>query len=182
MISSGKYNRMPELETERLILRRIQKEDTDAIFECWMRDEDVSRYMFWKASDDRKEAEEFVTFELENQSNSQWNRWLIETKDSKTIVGTCLIFYNDEEGHWDISYNLGKKYWGKGFITEAMQTVMRYAKEKLNMTYCETTCARENVASAHVLEKLGFVFREYAPYECNGGTIKTTGKRYVWSR
>ena len=46
------------------------------------------------------------------------------------IIGTCLIFYNedDEESHWDISYNLGKQYWGKGFVTEAMKEVMHFAE------------------------------------------------------
>ena len=36
-------------------------------------------------------------------------------KNSGELAGTCLIYWNDEdeESHWDISYNLGRKYWGK---------------------------------------------------------------------
>lgn len=50
----------PKLETDRLILREIHFDDTDAIFNCWMQDENVSRYMWWKASDDINEAKGFV--------------------------------------------------------------------------------------------------------------------------
>lgn len=65
------------LETKRLELREIQAGDVEEIFHCWMQDENVSRYMWWKASDDVKDAEEFVQFELENLENDQWNRLLL---------------------------------------------------------------------------------------------------------
>ena len=39
-------------------------------------------------------------------------------KETGKIIGTCLVFYNeeDDESHWDISYNLGKQYWGNGCV------------------------------------------------------------------
>lgn len=82
----------PKLETDRLILREIHSDDTEAIFNCWMQDENVSRYMWWKASDDINEAKEFVKFELENLENDKWNRWIISLKSTNEIIGTCLIF------------------------------------------------------------------------------------------
>ena len=51
------------METERLILRPIRKEDTNEIFACWMNDPEVSRYMMWTAGD-LDTAREFVEFEL----------------------------------------------------------------------------------------------------------------------
>lgn len=169
-----------DLETERLVLRKIQKEDVVPIFECWMQDEDVSRYMWWKASKDISETEEFVQFELGNLDNDMWNRWIIIVKGTKEIIGTCLIFWNEEDGHFDISYNLGKKYWGKGYTTEAMARAMRYGTEVLGVKEYITSCARENKASAHVLEKLGFQYEKDVPYTFSGGEIKTVGKLYRW--
>ena len=173
----------PVLETDRLILRPIRKEDTNSIFDCWMKDEDVSRYMFWKASDDIKEAEGFVNFELGNIKNELWYRWIIELKSTNEIIGTCLIYYNDDEGeeHWDVSYNLGAKYWDKGYVTEAMQRVMLFAKNELTIKECITTYAKENSASGKVLEKLGFRFVQEESYICNGGEIETTGIRVKWN-
>ena len=56
--------RTPRMETERLFLREVQEKDLQEIFDCWMQDEDVSRYMWWKASDDIAEVRGFVDFEL----------------------------------------------------------------------------------------------------------------------
>lgn len=169
---------MPTLETERLLLRPISTNDTNAIFDCWMKDENISRYMHWKASDNIEDTKKFVEFEITNIDNAKWNRWIIETKDYSTIVGTCLIFYNDEESSWDISYNLGNKYWGKGYITEAMKSVMSYAVSTLKIKECIAVHAVENPASGNVIKKLGFIYEKDVPYECNGGKTITTGKYY----
>ena len=167
---------MPELETERLILRKIHSDDVQTVFDCWMQDEDVSRYMCWKASDDINEAKDFVEFELGNLENEKWNRWIIVLESTKEVIGTCLIFFNDDEDHWDISYNLGKKFWGRGYVTEAMSAVMKYAIDVLKVEEISTAYAKENPASGQVLQKLGFQFVKEVPYECNGGDITTTGK------
>lgn len=167
----------PEMETDRLVLRAVKREDVKDIFECWMQDENVSRYMWWKASSNIEDAQKFVEYELRQIENDKWNRWIIILKGTQETAGTCLVFYNDEDnvGHWDISYNLGRKYWGEGYITEAMQAVMRFAEDELGMTECITTYAKENTGSAKVLHKLGFKDECEVPYECSGGDILTEG-------
>lgn len=165
----------PKLETERLLLREIHEEDTEDIFNCWMQDEDVSRYMWWKASDDINDVKEFVEFEIGNLENDKWNRWIIVSNETDEIIGTCLLFFNDDENYWDISYNLGKKFWGKGYVTEAMREVMRYAVDVKGIKEIATTYAVENQASARVLEKLHFNNEKEIMYECSGGEIITKG-------
>lgn len=168
----------PRLETDRLILRQIKKEDIDAVFNCWMQDEDVSRYMYWKASKDVNEARKFVQFELENLENDKWYRWIIMLKHTDKIIGTCLIYYNDDENNWDISYNLGKEHWGKGYISEAMHRVLEYAVDELNIKECIAIHAIDNPESGRVIQKLGFRYEKDVAYECNGGEIRTIGKYY----
>ena len=170
--------RTPRIETERLLLREIQIDDVNLIFDCWMQDEDVSRYMCWKASSDIEEAKEFVNYELNQIDNNQWKRWIIVLKETLDVIGTCLVYFNEDENNWDISYNLGKKYWGKGYISEAMKTVMNYAINELGMTECIAAHANENPVSGKVITKLGFSFEKEVPYECNGGEIHTIGKFY----
>ena len=166
---------MPRLKTERLLLREVCSDDTEAVFNCWMQDENVSRYMWWKASSNICEARSFVEYELGNLENDHWDRWMIVLKETRELIGTCLLFFNDEEGHWDISYNLGTPFWGKGYITEAMHAVMRYAVSELGIQEITTSYAAENPASGRVLQKLGFTFVREIPYACNGGETNTTG-------
>ncbi|MDD6211631.1 MAG: GNAT family N-acetyltransferase [Clostridiales bacterium] len=167
----------PRIETNRLLLREIQETDVKDIFDCWMQDEDVSRYMCWKASCDIAETKNFVRFELGQIENEKWYRWIILLKETGKIIGTCLVFYNedDNESHWDISYNLGKKYWGNGYITEAMKEVMQFAETALGMKECITVYAKVNTSSANVLHKLGFIDEAEIPYEYSGGDMITEG-------
>lgn len=168
----------PVLETQRLMLRPFSAEDTCEVYECWQSDPEVARYMMWESSEDIKKTEEFIEFEGTMLENEKWYRWCIEDKENHTIYGTCLIYFNDEEDSWDISYNLGRKYWGKGYITEAMKKVMDFGIHTLGIKECIAAHAVENPASGHVIEKLGFKFEKEIPYICNGGHIKTTGKFY----
>lgn len=167
----------PVLETERLILREVRPSDVNDIFNCWMRDPDVSRYMWWQASDDIGEAEGFVQYEFDQINNPKWFRWIIETKADNKVIGTCLIYVNDDDTpeHWDVSYNLGKSFWGMGYITEAMKEVMNFGIKELHIKECITSYAKVNKASANVLHKLGFAEEKEIPYECNGGSIITEG-------
>lgn len=107
----------PELQTDRLLLRPIKIDDMEYIYDCWMQDEDVSRYMCWKASTDLNQTKKFVQFELDNLEKDDWNRWIVTLSQTGEIIGTCLIFFNTDEHNWDISYNLGKKHWGQGYIS-----------------------------------------------------------------
>ncbi len=168
----------PYLETERLCLRPIDPRDVQSVFDCWMRDEEVSRYMYWKASDKIEDAQEFIDYERNMYESDTWYRWIIVLKETKQIIGTCLIYYNEEELNWDISYNLGRKYWGKGYATEAMKRVMNYAESVLQLEEFIAIHAVENKSSQRIIEKLGFVYEKEVPYECNGGTIITKGKFY----
>lgn len=167
-----------QLETERLTLRPVKEDDVNIVYNCWMQNENVSRYMCWQASNDINKAREFVQFELEHLEDDKWNRWIIELKPSCEVIGTCLIFFNTEENNWDISYNFGEKYWGRGYASEAMKCVMAFAKDMLKVKECIAVHAVENNASGHVIEKLGFKYEKDIPYECNGGDVKTTGKYY----
>ena len=167
----------PQLQTERLLLRTIWEQDTDAIYSTWMNDPDVARYMMW-TSGDINLAKEFTEFELGNIEKDDWYRWIITLKDG-TIIGACLLYFDEEFDSWDISYNLGKKYWGQGYITEAMKEVIRFAIETLSVERIVAFHAIENPASGRVIEKLGFTYEKDIPFECNIGM--TTARFYSLS-
>ncbi len=168
----------PILETERLLLRPFTIEDTQEVFECWESDADVARYMMWESHNDIEKTKKFIEYELSMLSIDKWYRWCITDKITKTIFGTCLIYFNDEENCWDISYNLGKKYWRRGYVTEAMKKVMEFAIHSLGLKEFIAAHAIENPASGKVIEKLGFQYECDIDYICNGGNIHTIGKKY----
>lgn len=169
----------PILETERLILRPFCMEDAKDVFECWERDPNVAKYMFWTSHNDINKTVEWVKEEVSKIESEDWFRWGFISKKTGELLGTGLIYLGEEYGKFEIAYNLGKKAWGFGYTTEAMKEVIRFAKEDLGIKEIMGRHAIANPASGKVMEKLGFTYIKDIPYECNKGENVYQGKEYI---
>lgn len=170
--------RTPTLETERLLLRPFEKTDAKDVFEGWERDADVAKYMFWSSHNDIEKTKEWISFELGQIIKDDWYRFAIVLKGTNELIGTGLVYYEEEIEEWEISYNLGKKYWGNGYTTEAMKKIICFARETLHIKEIVGRYAKENPASGNVMKKLGFQYEKEIPYECNNGTVHREGMQY----
>jgi len=66
--------------------------------------------------------------------------------------GTDVSRLTAELGYW-----LAERFWGRGIITAAVQTIVQYGFEQLPINRIEAYVFANNPASARVLEKAGFV-------------------------
>ena len=169
----------PILETDRLILRPFCIEDAQDVFECWESDPDVSKYMFWTSHNDINKTKCWVKKEISKKNDDDWYRWAILSKKTGALIGTSLIYLEEEYAKFEIAYNLGRKAWGFGYTTEAMHEVIKYAKEKLGIKEIMGRHAKENPASGKILRKLGFTYIKEIPYECNIGKNIYEGKEFI---
>lgn len=165
----------PILETNRLLLRPFNKEDALDVFTCWESDPDVAKYMFWTSHNDIEKTKEWLDFEIGQIKKDDWYRFALVLKETDALIGTALIYYEEEVDCWEIGYNLGKKYWGMGYTTEATKSVIDFATEQLHITEIVGRYAKENSASGNVMKKLGFQYEKDIPYECNNGTVMREG-------
>ncbi len=165
----------PTLETDRLLLRPFTYEDAEDVFTCWESDPDVAKYMFWTSHNDIEKTKEWISFEIGQIEKDDWYRFALVLKETNESIGTGLIYFEEEVDSWEIGYNLGKKYWGKGYTTEAMKQIISFAQEELGITEIVGRYAKENPASGKVMEKLGFRFEKEIPYDCNNGTVLREG-------
>ena len=146
----------PYLETKRLILRTFKEDDAKEVFKCWESDPRVAKYMFWTSHNDINKTIQWVKKEISNIEKDNWYRWCIEEKSTGNIVGTCLIYYEEEVQNYEVAYNLGYDYWGKGYVTEAMKQVLCFAKNELKLKEVVGRHAKENIASENIMIKLIF--------------------------
>lgn len=165
----------PTLETRRLILRPFCREDAQAVFDTWERDPEVARYMFWTCHQEIEKTRAWLAFELGQLEKPDWYRFALERKSDRRLIGTMLIYYEEEVQCWEIAYNLGKAYWGQGYTSEAGERVLTFAREELGISEMVGRYATENPASGRVLEKLGFQFEKEIPYPCNDGAVLRQG-------
>ncbi len=141
----------PELQTNRLILRAIQPDDY-ARLRFLFSDFDVARMTAsfpHPITDDW--ARGFVT---RNHSNDL-NKDVVWAIDNGTgFIGSIGAHEIGETA--SLGYALGKYYWGRGYMTEAVQAVVNYLKIERCVDNVEACVFLENPASFRVLLKNGF--------------------------
>ncbi|MFD4816021.1 GNAT family N-acetyltransferase [Peribacillus butanolivorans] len=146
----------PILETERLILREITKEDAEGIFACFS-NENVTRYYGQETLESIEEAEKFVDFFSNNYNEKRGIRWGIEKKETKGIIGT--IGFNawlPKHKRAEIGYEIHPEQWGKGFASEAVSRVLTYGFDVMNLTRIGAVVFLNNEASNKLLTNIGF--------------------------
>ena len=165
----------PVLETDRLLLRPFSYNDVNDVFECWESDPEVAKYMFWTSHNDIEKTKEWIEFEIGQIEKEDWFRFALVIKEANELIGTVIIYYEEEVECWEIGYNLGKKYWNKGYTTEAVKRVIEFAIKELNVYEIVGRYAKENTASENVMKKLGFQYEKDIMYMCNDGKVEREG-------
>lgn len=158
---------MATLNTKRLILRPILANDMDDIFK-YASDPNVGPNAGWKPHESREETLEIMHDIFLNKENV----WGIEEKKSGDIIGSIGLI-EDPKREYDrvkmIGYAIGKPYWGKGFMTEAVSAVIEFGFEELHLSAISAYCFPFNVRSKNIIKKFNF------DYE---GTMKMVEKLF----
>lgn len=146
----------PTLETDRLILRELTKEDAEGIFACFS-NEAVTRFYGQETLQEIEEAEQFIEFFSKNYHEKRGIRWGIERKGVQGIIGT--IGFNawlPKHKRAEIGYEIHPKYWRQGYTSEAVSEVLSYGFGVMELTRIGAIVFLENEASNKLLQKLGF--------------------------
>jgi ribosomal-protein-alanine N-acetyltransferase len=142
-------------ETYRLILRKLDEKDVDAIF-AMRSDPEVMRFI-------REPQNRIETINWLNLVSSRWESdhigfCAIVEKQTGKFVGWCGLWRLKETSELEIGYAIAKNAWRKGFATEAAQVFLSYAFEQLKSDKIVAVAEPENVSSRRVMEKLGMKF------------------------
>jgi len=149
---------MPTLETERLLLRRIEKSDADDMYE-YSCDRDVTKYLLWDAHPDPFYTADYVEYLQERYALGDFYDWAIVLKENGKMIGTCgFTNFDLPNGACEIGYVLNPLYRGKGIAPEAAGCVIKYAFEVLGLERVSAICMKENAASLRVMAKCGMTY------------------------
>jgi ribosomal-protein-alanine N-acetyltransferase len=139
--------------TLRLLLRPPEIEDASAIFKEYACDPEVTKYLTWKAHATVKETEKFL-----KHCKHVWNEgtsfpWTILRKSDDQIMG--MIEASFEQTGVLLGFVLGKRYWGKEYMPEAIKALISWCMAQKDIHRVWAFCDRENRASARTLVKSG---------------------------
>ena len=149
------FSRMPELETERLILRPMRVSDAPDMFDYAKRPE-VTRYLLWNPHRDLTYTKRYLEYLAGRYRLGMHYEWALIHKETGHMIGTCG-FANIDCTHnsGELGYVLHPDHHGKGLAPEAARRVMKFGFSVLGLHRIEARYMVENLASRSVMEKLG---------------------------
>jgi [ribosomal protein S5]-alanine N-acetyltransferase len=114
-----------------------------------------------------QEAEEIIQYHVDDLGC----RWGIFEKVDGSFIGTIGFHYlrkTDKEFIAEIGFALSSRYWGKGYMTEAVREVISFGFTKMGLDTIDATIEPNNEKSITIMTKYGFerdtVLREQLLY------------------
>lgn len=157
------FSPFPELKSQRLFLRNIQESDWNRIL--FLRsDETVNKFIQrpeHRKTKNKSDAINFITELNENIKTNKSIAWGITLKEEHQLIGTiCLWNFSQNIKTAEVGYDLHPKFQRKGIMSEALNLIIDYGFNELNLDKIEAYTHYENDSSKRLLEKNGFHFME----------------------
>lgn len=141
------------IETERLVLRMFRESDTDAYAEM-VADPEVMRFLGGTPVS-RPEAWRNMAMIAGHWHLRGYGMWAVEEKESGEMVGRVGCWYPEGWPGLEVGWTLLRRFWGRGYATEAARASINYAFTALDQTRVISLIDPENVNSIRVAERLG---------------------------
>jgi len=141
------------LKTERLRLRKAKLSDADAVYRQYAKDPEVIKYVSWRAHRSLDETREYMRMCLLAWDIGKAFHWVIECRESKQVIGMIIARVSAEK--WELGFVLARAYWGRGYMTEAVRSLIAWALKQKEIYRVWAVCDIDNKASARVMEKAG---------------------------
>lgn len=162
---SLKFNPFPTLETERLVLRNLNQEDKNDLYEI-RSNPTTMQYIPRPVAKTVDDVILLIDMIIDFTTKNERINWAITEKGNNKLIG--FIGYPNikhESFRAEIGYMLHPKFVGKGIAHEALKAVIDYGFNVINLHSIEAIIHTDNKASIKLIEKVGFVkeahFKDY---------------------
>ena len=151
------FNPFPNLESKRLMLRRMDKIDVKEIF-AMRSNPEIMKYIARPLAKNEEEALEHLALIDSGIEKNEAINWAITIKDSSKLVGIIGFYRTKHEDYRsEIGYILLPEVHGKGIASEAVEIVVDFGFNEMKLHSIEAVIDPENIASEKVLQKNGFI-------------------------
>lgn len=155
MFDVSPFDVMPVLETERLLLRKVEMRDAEDMYE-YSRDPLVAKHVLWDAHTSVRDTRGYIRYMIRKYRAGEPSSWCIVEKSTDKAVGTIgYMWYQPENSACELGYSLARRCWNQGYMTEALRAVLDYTFLELGFNRVEAQHETENPASGAVMRKCG---------------------------
>lgn len=148
------------IETDRLILRRYVIEDADAMYKNWASDSEVTKFLTWQPHSSVDVSRSIIEDWLKEYSDEKYYHWAIVLKDNgnEPIGGISAVQMNEDIFMVHIGYCLGRAWWRRGIMSEALKAVMDFMFDTVEVNRVESRHDPMNPNSGKVMQKCGMKY------------------------
>ena len=151
------------IETERLILRRFVLDDAEMMYKNWASDPAVTEYLTWQPHENVEQTKAIISMWLDDYEKGAY-QWALELKEIGEPIGSIGVVDMDEgEGLAEMGYCMGKSFWGRGLMPEALKAVLDFLFDEVGVDRVTAKHDSENPKSGRVMQKAGMRFEEFVP-------------------
>ncbi len=148
---------LPVIETKRLFLREITNDDLQELYSLYSH-ADVAKGMGINPLADIRSAQDLLDYFKQSFIKKTMIRFALALKDEKKLIGTIGL----QDIKWEyylseIGFDLNPEYHNKGYMSEALQSVIDYGFTRLRLQKLFALSYVENVVAHSVLERCGFM-------------------------
>ncbi|MHC1694648.1 MAG: GNAT family N-acetyltransferase [Eubacteriales bacterium] len=152
------FANIPQLETQRLRLRKIALSDSEDMFE-YASDPELTRYLTWTPHVSLAHTMDYLKYVERQYELGKFYDWGLELKEEGKFIGTCgFTSISLSENKGEIGYVLNKRYWGCGLVPEAVRKVLDFGFYRLKLEKIEARFMDGNTASCRVMQKCGMKY------------------------
>jgi RimJ/RimL family protein N-acetyltransferase len=145
---------IPELRTERLLMRGWRGDDFDA-FVAILADPDVGAGLGREGGFTPTEVWRDMALLAGSWTLSGFGHWVLEDADSREIVGRAGLFRPPDWPDLEVGWTVARAHWGKGYAPEAARAACEWAHAELGAKHIVSLIEPSNQNSIRVAEKLG---------------------------
>ena len=148
------------IETDRLILRRYVIEDADAMYKNWASDSEVTKFLTWQPHSSVEVSRSIIEDWLKEYSDEKYYQWAIVLKDNgnEPIGDISVVQMNEDISMVHIGYCLGRAWWRRGIMSEALKAVMDFMFDTVKVNRVEARHDPRNPNSGKVMQKCGMKY------------------------
>lgn len=147
------------IETKRLVLRRFEYTDNEAMLKNWVADEKIQSLYSEPVYSTKAEVKGLLDKYIGSYEREDYYRWAVIEKASGECIGQIAYFLVDSKNHFaEIEYCIGAEFQCKGYATEATKAVIAFGFKEMNLHKVQICTKTINAPSKRVIEKCGFTY------------------------
>jgi RimJ/RimL family protein N-acetyltransferase len=145
---------VPEVETERLLMRGWRDSDIDAWAEV-VADDELMRSLGLEGSRSLGDAWRDMAALAGHWALKGYGHWALELRATGELVGRTGLYHPPDWPGLEVGWTVARPHWGKGYAGEAARASMDWARAELGADHLISLIADDNRRSQRVAEKLG---------------------------